>query len=217
MKFRLAILLSCMSLATMALAQASGRQISRKKPKTTGNSKVVYKHKVAKPEAVDLGLPSGTLWADRNVGAASPTAYGGLYRYGAPKTKMDGSNSEVSNHSIIIGTSSDVAMVNLGTDWRTPSREQAEELISNCRITNEVVKGAKVKKFIGPNGNYILFPLAGTMYNYGRSQAGDFGLYMLGNKFFDFSIDYDKVHVWKLDYETEWGLSVRAVYIYPNE
>lgn len=48
MKLRLAILLSCMSLATMALAQASGGQISRKKPKTTGNSKVGYKHKVAK-------------------------------------------------------------------------------------------------------------------------------------------------------------------------
>ena len=200
----------------LALAQASGGQISRKKPKTTGNSKVGYKHKVAKPEAVDLGLPSGTLWADRNVGADSPTAYGGLYRYGAPKTRMDGSNSEVSNLHMITGTANDVAMTNLGSNWRTPSREQAEELITNCRITNEVINRIKVKKFIGPNGNYIIFPLAGTMYNYGRSQAGDFGLYMLGNKFFDFSIDYDKVHVWNLNYETEWGLSVRAVF-YPNE
>lgn len=201
----------------LSFAQASGGQITRKKPKTSGNSRMASRPKVVKPEAVDLGLPSGTLWADRNVGATSPTEYGGLYRYGAPKTRMDGSNSEVSNLSIIIGTSNDVAMVNLGFDWRTPSREQAEELISNCKITNEVIKGVKVKKFIGPNGNHILFPLAGTMYSYGRSQAGDFGLYMLGDKFFDFSIDYDKVHVWKFDYETGWGLSVRAVYINPSE
>ena len=34
----------------VVVAQASGGQISRKKPKTTGNSKVGYKHKVAKPE-----------------------------------------------------------------------------------------------------------------------------------------------------------------------
>lgn len=197
-------------------AQTSGGQITRKKPNTSRNNKVASKP-VVKPRAVDLGLPSGTLWADRNVGAASPTAYGGLYRYGAPKTKMDGSNSEVSNLSIIIGTSNDVAMVNLGLDWRTPSREQTEELINNCKITNEVIKGVKVKKFVGPNGDYIVFPLAGTMYNYGRSQAGDFGLYMLGDKFYDFSIDYDKVHVWKFDYETGWGLSVRAVYINPSE
>lgn len=31
------------------------------------------------PKYVDLGLPSGTLWADRNVGAAAPEAIGGYY------------------------------------------------------------------------------------------------------------------------------------------
>lgn len=32
---------------------------------------------------VDLGLPSGTLWADRNLGATSVEATGGYYQYGA--------------------------------------------------------------------------------------------------------------------------------------
>lgn len=34
------------------------------------------------PKYVDLGLPSGTLWADRNVGAAAPEAIGGYYACG---------------------------------------------------------------------------------------------------------------------------------------
>ncbi|MBQ6964371.1 MAG: hypothetical protein IJP82_01605 [Bacteroidaceae bacterium] len=33
-----------------------------------------YPH--TKPILVDLGLPSGTLWADRNVGADTPEGYG---------------------------------------------------------------------------------------------------------------------------------------------
>lgn len=30
------------------------------------------------PHTIDLGLPSGTLWACCNVGAAKPEAYGGF-------------------------------------------------------------------------------------------------------------------------------------------
>ena len=33
-------------------------------------------------EAVDLGLPSGTKWANMNVGATKPEEYGGYYAWG---------------------------------------------------------------------------------------------------------------------------------------
>lgn len=36
---------------------------------------------------VDLGLPSGTLWADRNIGASSPEDYGNYYAWGETETK----------------------------------------------------------------------------------------------------------------------------------
>lgn len=39
------------------------------------------------PKYVDLGLPSGTLWADRNVGAAAPEAIGGYYAWGETEEK----------------------------------------------------------------------------------------------------------------------------------
>lgn len=40
-------------------------------------------------EFVDLGLPSGTLWADRNVGAKSPEDYGNYYAWGETETKKE--------------------------------------------------------------------------------------------------------------------------------
>lgn len=166
----------------ITFAQASGGQITRKPQKAQVIQQRASKSKIVKPNAIDLGLPSGTLWADRNVGASSPNDFGGLYRYGAPKTKMDGSNFEISSLNNIVGTSDDVAMTVLGSEWRTPSSSQAEELIKYCKITREVYNGVQVAKFVGPNGNSIILPLAGVMYNYGRSQAGDFGDYMLGEK-----------------------------------
>lgn len=38
---------------------------------------------------VDLGLPSGTLWATCNVDASSPEEYGGYYAWGETETKTD--------------------------------------------------------------------------------------------------------------------------------
>ena len=38
---------------------------------------------------VDLGLPSGLLWADRNVGASQPAAYGDYFAWGETKPKTD--------------------------------------------------------------------------------------------------------------------------------
>ena len=37
--------------------------------------------------AVDLGLPSGTLWADHNIGATNPEDYGDYYSWGETQTK----------------------------------------------------------------------------------------------------------------------------------
>ena len=39
------------------------------------------------PHAVDLGLPSGTLWSCCNVDAPSPEGYGGYYAWGETETK----------------------------------------------------------------------------------------------------------------------------------
>ena len=55
---------------------------------------------------IDLGLPSGTLWADRNVGAKTPIQYGGLYRWGNPNTDINGNNTNISHNSAYSGNRS---------------------------------------------------------------------------------------------------------------
>ena len=131
--------------------------------------------------AIDLGLPSGTKCADRNVGAKSPVDYGTLYRYGNPYTKLNGSNNKFSKEGSIIGTKEDVAMTILGKKWRTPSISQIEELIKYCKSGIINVNNKKVVVVIGPNGNHIFLPLVGCMFNYGRSQDQLWGLYEAGN------------------------------------
>lgn len=58
---------------------------------------------------VDLGLPSGTLWATCNVGASSPEQFG-----------MVASDL----------TGEDVATANWGSNWQTPTFEQMLELLN---------------------------------------------------------------------------------------
>ncbi len=36
---------------------------------------------------IDLGLPSGTLWADRNIGASKPEEYGHYFAWGEVEPK----------------------------------------------------------------------------------------------------------------------------------
>lgn len=94
-------------------------------------------------KAVDLGLPSGTKWADRNVGASSPEDFGDYYAWGETEVKdsytwetytlCDG--TAYSCYDIgedIAGTDYDVAHVKWGGNWEMPTKEQFEELINNC-------------------------------------------------------------------------------------
>lgn len=144
-------------------------------------SKINFLSKNRRITAVDLGLPSGTKWADRNVGAASPYDYGNLYRYGNPHTQLDGSNNKYAEEDNIIGTKKDVAKSVLGGKWVTPSSNQIEELLKCCKSHLLTIKGKKIVAVIGPNEKFILFPLVGCMFNFGRSQSDLWGLYEAGN------------------------------------
>lgn len=124
--------------------------------------------------AVDLGLPSGTKWADRNVGANAPAEFGDHFAWGEVEPKdeytdktykyYDGNNYTYSPS--ILDAEHDAATFNWGKGWKMPTKEQMEELYNECkwewlgRIDTEgyVRQGYKVT---GPNGNSIFFPAAG--------------------------------------------------------
>lgn len=143
---------------------------------------------------VDLGLPSGLLWATRNVGASSPTGYGDYFAWGetSPKgvylwstyqygnseynlTKYCYDSSYGCNDGLTtLQSGDDAATANYG--GRIPSPSEWEELINNTTNSWMSINGVIGRCFTGANGNSIFFPAAG--YRWGSS------LYYVGNGYY---------------------------------
>ena len=121
-------------------------------------------------EAIDLGLPSGTLWASCNVGASKPEEYGGYYAWGETEEKdvYNESTYKYCNNGIyanigndIGGTEYDVAHVKWGGNWRIPNKRMMKELYENCSTKWTTQNGVYGELFTGPNGNTLFLPAAG--------------------------------------------------------
>lgn len=118
---------------------------------------------------VDLGLPSGLLWATCNIGAEKPEDYGDYFAWGMvePEGKREGDLENVtSNHLELIN---DAARYNWGGKWRIPSDTEINELIDECEWTWTTLNGIVGYEVKGPNGNTIFLPAAGSdTYNKGE-------------------------------------------------
>ena len=98
--------------------------------------------------AVDLGL--SVFWADRNVGADTPWAYGDFFPFGTP--------------------------VPWGGTWRTPTAAELNELLQKCSWEQTACEGVEGYKVTGPNGNSIFLPLAGSPWDDGSlDRPGEVG------------------------------------------
>lgn len=137
----------------------------------------------AKVEAVDLGLPSGTKWANMNVGASRPEEYGTYFAWGETSAKSSYSWDNymcpemtcgkpgdpvfdlVGDIADIAGTKFDAAKMNWGASWNMPTAKQVEELASNCYSSLVTINGVQCRKLTSRiNGNEIIFPLAGARW-----------------------------------------------------
>lgn len=149
---------------------------------------------------VDLGLPSGVLWATTNVGANKPGDYGNYYAWGETYTKSDYSydtykystskgtvltkyctssaNGNVDNKTTL-EASDDAASVNWGGSWRMPTYEELKELAntSYCTWTWELQDGHYGSRVTGPNGNSIFLPAAGWFAVISTINVGEQGYY----------------------------------------
>lgn len=126
-------------------------------------------------EYVDLGLPSGTLWATVNIGASTPSENGNFYAWGETEPKSNYSLStykwgnDETNYTKYNDTDGktqldledDAAHVNWGGDWHIPTYEQIMELYDNCSV---VVESEGLMKMTGPNGNTIYLSKNGGFY-----------------------------------------------------
>lgn len=145
---------------------------------------------------VDLGLPSGTLWATCNVGASKPEGYGNYYAWGetATKTVYDESTYKWGSYRLLnkyTGSSSaaeleqadDAAYVNWGKNWRMPSKAQFKELFNSSYTTTtwtsiNGIDGSKItSKMPGYTGNSIFLPAARHYCGSSVNGAGSFGCY----------------------------------------
>lgn len=122
-------------------------------------------------EFVDLALPSGTKWANINVGATSNADPGGYYRWGETSefsakeyTLYNETTSEYENIGRdISGTKYDVATKLWGAGCKMPSIEQFIELCQYCDYGAYSLSGHSGYVFIGRNGNRIFLPHGGYM------------------------------------------------------
>ena len=153
-------------------------------------------------EYVDLGLPSGTLWATCNVGADTPEAFGDYYSWGEtePKEVYDwgsyqygifaderytftkyctdsvyGLNGFVDSLAILEPVD-DAATACWGADWRTPTIEEWEELFGHTSNEWTAQNGVNGWRFTASNGNSIFLPAAGYWWD-GEFNGADLGIY----------------------------------------
>lgn len=140
---------------------------------------------------VDLGLPSGTLWASWNIGANNAEEFGDHFAWGETQPK-DVYYWETYQHCIGVPSSlddctltrycnnpdfgyngftddltellpeDDAATVNWGPDWRMPSKEEWEELLQHTTSTWATSpNGVDGMLFTASNGACLFLPAAG--------------------------------------------------------
>ena len=151
---------------------------------------------------VDLGLPSGLLWATCNVGAFVPEACGDYFAWGetVPKnsyswstyqychgssTKLTkycnnssyGYNGFTDNLTTLL-PEDDAAKANWGDDWRMPTKEEWQELYNNTTSIWTTQNGVVGRLFTAANGNSLFLPAAGYRNNSSLTENGVAGDYL---------------------------------------
>ena len=190
----------------------------------------------SKYDYVDLGLPSGTLWATTNVGADKPEDYGDYFAWGetTPKSSYDWSNYKWcrgsdktmtkycsdSDHGSVdnkmeLELSDDAAYVNMGSGWRMPTREQQDELRENCKWTWKKRNGVNGYE-VSHNGKSIFLPAAGAHLRGLVDGIGTHGAYWsrtLDTCISDgaYHVIFTSGYVGLFDIYRDGGRSVRAV------
>lgn len=192
------------------------------------------------PDWIDLGLPSGLLWATHNVGANAPEEYGDYFAWAetSPKSVYDWETYLYScNHNYwsftkycyeftsgcngytdtltILQPGDDAATMNWGGGARTPTVEEWRELRDHCTWVWTTLNGVNGSLFTGPNGNTLFLP-ACCRYNeeglYGwEGQEGWYWSSSLYQELFEVDIAYDFYIGYIPDFGNGWADSDRAV------
>lgn len=187
---------------------------------------------------VDLGLPSGLLWAKCNLGATTPEKYGNYYAWGEIASKSvytwdtyiygdyDGliriykynpcADYGTVDNKIVLESEDDAASVVLAAGARMPTQAEWQELIDNTTVEWTTENDIHGRKFTAANGNSLFLPAAGFMYDAELCLAGELGAYWSSSLFEEipsvaFSLDFQSDGMDMIYFERFYGRSVRAV------
>ena len=187
--------LSMILCSLLLSAQAISAQV-------TDNSQVINSHRF-----VDLGLPSGLLWAETNIGADEAYEAGSYFAWGETETKkrFDQETYKYGYESNEYGSwyekyglgdeittlekVDDAAYVNWGSSCRMPTVADFEELFNEDYCTWEwstmtPVGGSPIYGWCvrsKQNSNWIFLPAAGYFLEDVHQRAGEYGDYWTSN------------------------------------
>lgn len=156
---------------------------------------------------IDLGLPSGTLWAACNIGANTPEEYGDYFAWGEtePKNYYSCENYQYCNgceyNGIYLNTltkycnnalfgyngytdtlsllqmKDDAATANWGQGWRIPTKEEWEELLNNTTGQFTSLNDVNGILLTATNGAMLFLPAAGFHGDNSSWYVGNLGNY----------------------------------------
>ena len=178
------------------------------------------------PHLIDLGLPSGTMWACCNVGAGTPEESGDFFAWGETKPKDVYSLTNYTYFNFdtgydfigydIAGTVYDAATANWSIFWQMPSTAQCMELAEECVSVWTTQNGINGRLFTGQNGGTLFLPAAGGVEGDGVVfNAGKYGYYWSSSfnssgTAFDLYIRSDGIYSWNVNRDE--GKTVRPVH-----
>lgn len=139
-----------------------------------------------------MGLPSGLLWADRNLGATTREGAGLYVSWGNIFGSRAGSGYDFSQEvytetpAALINTNltdeQDIVREQLGEPYRMPTQVDFQELVDNCTSIWATQNGVPGRLFTSNiNGQSIFLPAAGIYSGSILSDLGTYGYYWSRN------------------------------------
>lgn len=192
----------------------------------TATKTITIKMKFIPEGFVDLGLPSGVLWAEKNIGSNTPEDFGLYFSWGNVEGHAEGSgyNFSDANYNASpgkqisgdIALSQDAANAYWGGDCRMPTRLEFQELYDNCDSAWVTENGVAGRRFTSKtNGNSIFFPAAGFYNGTSLYDRGSRGYYWSASRESDrtgYYLSFYSMGVYPQYYTyRRQGFSVRAV------
>lgn len=205
-------------------------------------NRIANMEKNIKYKMIDLGLPSGLKWANKNIGATKPEEYGDYFMYGSTtpdtnkhcgwsrlpfnnycnvfnKEYFNAHKSEWFTENGTLKPEYDSATQIMGSSWRMPTSAEMQELVNGTTQSVKTLRGVKGMCFTSKaNGNSIFMPFASFRYGSDVYNVGYYGhawssSLEKNNPYFSYSLDFS--HYGDTDisnYNRFYGTSVRGVH-----